>query len=1392
MRASRILLFFSGFILLASTPAMAAGLNTYVTYGGFASIYPAFQQCAAIFNSSDYSGMVTALSLLGIMVTAMINVVSKAERATPMAWVFMAMAGILVYLGLFVPKDNLEIYDPVYNQDQVVAGLPIAVVMTAQISNLIEQFAVTILDSTAAGTTTACGTLPPMQYQTSGGSVAPALLAATANSTVQNATESQYLMNYMNVCWTFEIGRPGTSTTSDMLLSPGCGFTMLDVLGLAQNPAVFVTNPQNQSVSCTQAYTDLQTFYSTPANAGAAALNACGGSDFTDMAQCQSLIQSITQSTLGLNLDANSLILQQTLANVATMALVSGDASSIQQMAQIQQSSATSGVLASVSNPQLINTYMACVIIMIPFIAMLLVTGSMWQKAFSLIIALIFFITIVRVLDVICFHLWASHYQSAMASAYNNDGLGSAVSLTLNAKISGMLNTLGYLRSSIVGIATVVSSVLFHFSDQGMARMGVSMEAKSEGLDHEFKDPGNASIKEQKEAGAREAMVSAIASGQHGMQNYSVAETGRIMGEAANATGAMGAAGGATAFAAGTSQISGQKYSHDAAKAGQIDNSISAADGTREGQATRGTVAERTAAIETMQQHGVSQEGIDKTLAAFPDAGGLAATVEQANRQSPGLKGDAFSEKMLEGRTLAAAGNLQEQVQDTNMVWNKTQTVGPDGSRNEIYQSGDTRLTASTNGKGESAVTSISGGNSGLTSNNGWRDSYQEASREADNETTSRSQDLTKSISTGLRKAETRGKTWDELSSYSKSDGSSTAFRNEYSQIGNDILRNATSVTDSHGKDRTSELHSGINAGVSLGVPTAITAATGVGGSVGGSGGMTYRVTTKDGTTYTATLDKAHTDEIHKTMAKSTADEYRRTHEDRTSVGNHKGLQRVVEASESTQAAEHVAQSISHSQSLEKARTSMVEQGAGSDVKLNVPFYNNLADSMYGDHSVDHVRGAVGYVEKMARDGNGAQVAKLQKDFLTSGKHLPEDNAGALPTVGGPSSQVDTGAVNKEIDAGKAAIELKQDAIQTPTGANEGRVERAMQQKGSTGLSDPTAPGGPISEAQHDIDRTGANLGKAYGVSKSSAKDLGGLFGTKGAPIPSVAQVKNGEVSDNSPTLLHSVGNGISEAASSFAQGAFPIASGIPIDGAQVVSETVRGDMGLADSPKNSGHSSVEEKLPVPSTDTTSAGHKPAGSADNDDTAPLRMDQVHALSAGLEPGPPVSPPQLHQEKILDPIRPVEAQPLHQPISSSPAPVGTGSAITLGTAVGSQSSGRQVAAMVAEAVTAGPVAPLQLHQEQILEPSRPIEEQSLQPLGSSSPVASVGAGMSSTIGAAVTKPQPKHTPDIQSLGIVTKNPPVTPSSSGSRQLPTSGDNIAVKPTTSGGEKPRPDQ
>jgi hypothetical protein len=128
-------------LLLIAAPALAA-TSQYVTYGGFTTIYPAFKQCAAIFGSSDYSGMLTGIALLGIMISALVTVINQAERATPLAWVFMAFSGIAIFMALFVPKDDLDIYDPVYNQEQVVVGLPVAVVLTAQISNLIEQFAV--------------------------------------------------------------------------------------------------------------------------------------------------------------------------------------------------------------------------------------------------------------------------------------------------------------------------------------------------------------------------------------------------------------------------------------------------------------------------------------------------------------------------------------------------------------------------------------------------------------------------------------------------------------------------------------------------------------------------------------------------------------------------------------------------------------------------------------------------------------------------------------------------------------------------------------------------------------------------------------------------------------------------------------------------------------------------------------------------------------------------------------------------------------------------------------------------------------------------------------------------------------------------------------------------
>ncbi|QEM66743.1 conjugal transfer protein TraG [Geobacter sp. FeAm09] len=517
---------------------------TYYTYGGFQSVSAAFQNCAAIFGSADHKGAITAFVILGIMAGAAVGYLKVMfEGANPLTWFYLTLIGMVLYLGLFVPKVSMEIFDPVYNQDVVVADLPLAVVLIAETANLIEQIEVNISDSTGQGTTTACGAMPPMQYQTSGGTVAPQLLATTASSFISDANYARYIQNYVQDCLTFELLKPGTTTTIDNVMEPGCGVTILDTLGKAANPAVFTADYQNNPISCQQAYTAIQSYYTNPANASAAALNACGGSGFSDQMQCQSLIQTTLNNTLGVGIDPMSFISQQTVANITSYALASGNAESVQLITQLQQGNINSGVSAGITNPQMINIYLAYVIMIIPFISLVMAT-CMWRKVFALLFGFLFFVMIMRGLDVIAFRIWATFYQSAMASAFNNSGIGGSTALALNTKIGSMLSNLGIARASISTFATIISGTLFHFTDQGLARLQMHTASKNEQTDHDLRDPGRADMRNQEAVGQRAAMVASLASGVHGMSNYAEAAEARISGATGDALGAKAAGGG--------------------------------------------------------------------------------------------------------------------------------------------------------------------------------------------------------------------------------------------------------------------------------------------------------------------------------------------------------------------------------------------------------------------------------------------------------------------------------------------------------------------------------------------------------------------------------------------------------------------------------------------------------------------------------------------------------------------------------------------------------------------------------------------------------------------------------------------------------------------------------
>ncbi len=88
---------------------------------GFGAIVPAFTNISSIFGSSDYHAMFTAFAIFGVLIGALGGYLSilSGKQATPHLWAIQFLIGTLIYTGLFVPTDTLNVYDAVTNQNQI-------------------------------------------------------------------------------------------------------------------------------------------------------------------------------------------------------------------------------------------------------------------------------------------------------------------------------------------------------------------------------------------------------------------------------------------------------------------------------------------------------------------------------------------------------------------------------------------------------------------------------------------------------------------------------------------------------------------------------------------------------------------------------------------------------------------------------------------------------------------------------------------------------------------------------------------------------------------------------------------------------------------------------------------------------------------------------------------------------------------------------------------------------------------------------------------------------------------------------------------------------------------------------------------------------------------------
>ena len=583
-------------VLTAVSPA-AAALNEYYTYGGFAPVTLAFENIGLIFSNSGYKGVIGTLALFGILFGCSSGFLSMAMgKGGPLGWLAPFLIGSFLYMGLFKPTMPLAVYDPVYNQNKMINGIPVGVVYVAGIINLFERFVVETYDANVPlAPNTACGPLPAMQYQEFGGAVGMRLMNNSAQQYVKSADASQTLLSYVNDCVVFELNRPGTTLTLDQLLSPGCGKTSLDIMAAANSPANFTTSYFGSSTgttkTCEAVYTELTTFFENANNTKQAGMNACAGTGFTDWARCEQILSDMVMGSTGDTLDAHKFIGNSTVVGITNSALLAGGgAGTTQYLAQMQTGS-SSGALAGIINPHMIDAYVAYSFMLMPILALFLLT-PLWKNAFLLIISLLVWTSLLRSLDVITFHMWASQYQIAAAAALNGAGMGIEAAMQLPTIANQYLGDFASKRSSAFLLATAVSGALFKFGDSALSRLADKVGHDNSGVTAATRDRGFAAklAMDNSAGAARASMMTALAGGTHGWDNVGKGMAANEFASAAAGAGMGSAYSGVAGLVNGQSIVANRNATQASARAGRATEADSKGMGVNEAASQRGVL----------------------------------------------------------------------------------------------------------------------------------------------------------------------------------------------------------------------------------------------------------------------------------------------------------------------------------------------------------------------------------------------------------------------------------------------------------------------------------------------------------------------------------------------------------------------------------------------------------------------------------------------------------------------------------------------------------------------------------------------------------------------------------------------------------------------------------
>jgi len=468
----------STLFILVPSMAFAVDMEFY-TYGGFDAVVNAFVQLVMIFGDSSYQTLYYTAVVCGIAGGATVAVVKliAGVQSNILGWAPVAALGIAIYVGLFVPKGNLTIYDPVFNKFQTVANVPNGVVIIAGTMNAIERGLVDIVSNAA----------DPDAFQTQAGGkgfLGLFNLVTTPITAVDTNLDSS-ITRYIDDCVGFALNNPASGLTVNELRKNTVSFSTS--LAKAANPANFTVfynaaNPNGQTMTCRDAWTAITTAM-TPAALQANTNAQCStlGFDVSNAAeriQCQTILyNSQNVSALGAaSLDA--FVQQSYIAQKLDYVFRSGDGTAATNY-QFMMNASGSMKAANDWLPILRAVLTAIAVALIPFLCIFLPT-PICGRVLGMMFGLFVWLTTWGVTDAIM-HQFAMNHAYKLMEQVRQCQLGMDAFLFFPAQAAKTLSMFGTMRLGGLLLATALTGMLVKFGGHAMAMLAGNITGQIQG-----------------------------------------------------------------------------------------------------------------------------------------------------------------------------------------------------------------------------------------------------------------------------------------------------------------------------------------------------------------------------------------------------------------------------------------------------------------------------------------------------------------------------------------------------------------------------------------------------------------------------------------------------------------------------------------------------------------------------------------------------------------------------------------------------------------------------------------------------------------------------------------------------------------------------------------------